>query len=106
MQSKYFNVLLILALLLFFFGVATLYLYARLDAQVPIKQSKYAKLQVEIQSVDCQALNKNAVLLIAQTKHDDIEAFANIFYVAGLIFILIGIVNFAVIYKYLKPNNP
>lgn len=102
MQSKFFNALLLPLLFLFISGVGNLYWYSKFDARVPVEQAKLAKLKDAIQSVDCQALNKNAVLLIAQGNVEDGTNFAKILFYEGFVFIFIGIVNFAVILRYLK----
>jgi hypothetical protein len=104
MQSKYFNPLLIPVLFLLLTGVGSFYGYTKFDAHIPIEQSKFAKLQVAMQSVNCQAINKDALLSIARGKLENTQTFAEILLGASQIFILIGIMNFAVIYKYLKPK--
>jgi|CXWL01.1.fsa_nt_gi hypothetical protein len=106
MKSKYFNHLLIPVLFLLLAGIATLYFYMKLEVLIPVEQGQFTKLQVAMQSVNCKAINKEALLSIAHGKIDGMQDLANVLFWVGITFIYISIVNFAVIYKYLKPKNP
>ena len=102
MRSKYFNSLLIPVLLLFLSGSVNLYWYAKFDNRIPVEVAKLAKLQSALQLIDCQSLNKDVVLSIARGNLEDVQSFAKILFYAGCVFILIGIVNLAVVVKHLK----
>ena len=104
MKAKYFNVLLLPMLCLLLAGAGNLYWYSKFDARIPVQQAKLAKLQSAIQLLDCQALNKGAILSIAQGNFEDGKSFAEILFYEGLGFIFIGIVSFASIFRYLKKN--
>ena len=102
MKSRFFNALLIPALLSFLVGVMTMYGYVKFDSLIPIEQNKVEKLQSALKLIDCKAINKDAILSIAQGNVESAKDMANVLFSSGILWFVFVFTNFSVVYKYLK----
>ena len=105
MKLKLLNPLLIPVFLLFICGAICLYFYVEFNSHMPVEKVSFEQLQKKVQAMTCQSLNKDKVISIARRLLESSQIFSDLLLTISSIFFTIGIVNLAVIFKYLKAKN-
>lgn len=97
--------LLIPAIVLFLGAAGFLYSYVRIDARTPMLDAKFAKLQGAIQEMDCQLVDKDAVLSIVRESDEMEHRYAQLFLLIAALFSALGILNLAIVLSHLRKTN-
>lgn len=105
MKSKFLNALLIPIFLTFLCSGICLYWHIQISQRIPASESKFRKLESAIQLIDCRSLNKEFVISNARELVEQDKRIAELFLLMSLLFLMIGIVNLAVVLRRFKKDR-
>ena len=92
-------------LLLFLCSGFGMYWHQKIASQIPIAEAKLSKLQSVVQLIDCPTLNKQVVISNARELVEQDNRIAEVYFLMGLLFFMIGIVNTTIVLRYLKNES-
>ena len=94
--------LLIPAVILFLGAAGFLYSYVRIDARTPMLEVKFARLQGAIEEIDCQLVDKDAILAIVRESDEMEHRYAHLFLLIATLLCALGILNLAIVLRHLR----